>query len=181
MNIPTEKLFEKHISINPFGDPEKDNFYDYELGLNIPCRFRVNNRCEIYEARPLNCRLFPYWVLANAPKKDIPKIIDATHKCIVGFEPDDEKRKKYKAFLGKLSGILLKESKATEDFMKNNNFKDSIQILVKNADEEQKIKMCIGLLDKNKYKNFIPLAKNEIKQGKFASLEEIKNIQLILD
>jgi Fe-S-cluster containining protein len=29
------------------------------LGLAFPCRFHVEARCRIYEARPLGCRLFP--------------------------------------------------------------------------------------------------------------------------
>ena len=49
------------IGIIPFLS-ENDNF-DYELGLNLPCQFRKDSRCTIYPARPLNCRMFPYFIL----------------------------------------------------------------------------------------------------------------------
>ena len=151
MNVPIDKLFEKHIGINPFGDPEKENFYDYEFGLNIPCNFRVDKRCVIYKARPLNCRLFPYWVFANAPKDEINGMIDASHKCIVGFEFDESERPKYKEFFDKMSKILLNESEITDNFMEKNNFKDSVTVN-KNATNEEKIKICIELLNrKQKY------------------------------
>ncbi len=181
MEVPVENLFEKHISINPFGDPEKENFYDYELGLNIPCNFRINKRCVIYDARPLNCRLFPYWVLANAPKGKIKEIIDDSHKCVVDFDFDEKERPKYKEFFDKMSKILLDESKITDDFMEKNNFKDAINLSIKDAGEEQKIKMCIELLDKRKYKNLIPLISEEIRKNEFTILKKIKNIQSILD
>ena len=181
INKPIEYFFEKHIGINPFGDPENKNFYDYELGLNIPCNIRVNKRCVIYEARPLNCRLFPYWILANAPKEEIKEIIDNTHKCIIDFEFDERERPKYREFFGKMSNVLLRESKITDEFMEKNNFKDSIKLSVDNISNEEKIKMCVELLNKEKYKNLVPLIKKEIKNNKFISLEEIKKTQKILD
>lgn len=38
------------------------DYYFLELLENKPCPFRdENNRCKIYEVRPLNCRLFGHW------------------------------------------------------------------------------------------------------------------------
>jgi len=75
-----EELIPGYISLNPFGQPDSDK-YELELGLNIPCRFRKNGRCIVYSARPINCRLFPTWIVARAPLNEINKVIDKENKC----------------------------------------------------------------------------------------------------
>ena len=64
--------------------------------------------------------------------------------------------------------------------MEKNNLNDSITVN-KDVTNEEKIKICISLIDKEKYKNLIPLIKKEMENNKFASLGEIKNIQKILN
>ena len=60
----TEDLFrEGSIGLMPFQTTEDPDIFEIELGLKIPCRFRKGKRCMIYGARPLNCRLFPFWII----------------------------------------------------------------------------------------------------------------------
>lgn len=57
--------------------------------FNKPCRFLKNGRCSVYEARPTQCRTFPFWPelmvnlkTYNEVKKDCPGIgkgNDVTH------------------------------------------------------------------------------------------------------
>jgi Fe-S-cluster containining protein len=109
-----EELFKDKIGMNPFREPEFEDIYDIDLGLNLPCRFRVNERCSIYPARPLNCRLFPQWVLGNF-SGNVKEIL-AEHKC--GY--DLSKKKGYKKYADEVGKILLEESKYYRLFKKIN-------------------------------------------------------------
>ena len=108
LKMPVEELFKEHISINPFGDPDLIH-YELDLGLNIPCKFRVDERCSIYPARPLNCRLFPYWILAEAPYEKLTEILEE-HRCSY----DTLRKKDYKEYKDIIGQILLEESRLFE-------------------------------------------------------------------
>ncbi|MBD3248433.1 hypothetical protein GF336_00120 [Candidatus Woesearchaeota archaeon] len=105
LNIPIARLFPEKISLNSFKDPRTKET-ELDLGLNIPCRFRKDNRCSIYPARPLNCRLFPYWVIAAIDEKDLSTVLKG-HKC--SYSIKDKER--YKAYSKQLGNILLEEDK----------------------------------------------------------------------
>lgn len=104
LKVPVEELFKERFGINPFADPDLVH-YSLDLGLNLPCKFRENERCSIYPAKPLNCRLFPYWVLAEAPADRLKEIL-AEHRCSY----DLARREDYKRYKDIVGGILLKES-----------------------------------------------------------------------
>jgi Fe-S-cluster containining protein len=38
-----------------------DNGYFHLTGFESACRFLENNRCSVYEARPTQCRTWPFW------------------------------------------------------------------------------------------------------------------------
>ncbi|MBW2982038.1 YkgJ family cysteine cluster protein [Candidatus Woesearchaeota archaeon] len=113
LKIDVEELFKENIGMNPFREPEYEDIYDIDLGLNLPCKFRVNDRCAIYPARPLNCRLFPQWVLGNIP--NIKEVI-TDHKCDYNIS----RKKDYKKYSGKVGNILIEESKFYRLFKKIN-------------------------------------------------------------
>jgi Fe-S-cluster containining protein len=116
------------IGIYPFGDPFKSDEFETEVGLFIPCRFRKKSsmsdktiNCSIYPARPINCRLFPYWILAEAPLNEIKQLIVPGHECInhinINKEFKDD-RKAYNDYKEKLVKILHEELRVTEPFYK---------------------------------------------------------------
>ena len=104
LGISVSELFENKAGINPFADPDFIH-YDMDLGLNLPCKFRINKRCSIYAARPLNCRLFPYWILAEAPPEKLSDIL-SEHKC----KYDITRKKEYIKYKEVVADILMKES-----------------------------------------------------------------------
>jgi len=115
LKIDIEELFKDKIGMNPFREPEFEDVYDIDLGLNLPCRFRENDRCIIYPAMPLNCRLFPQCVLGNLPDEKI-KGIFKEHKCKYNLD----KKQEYKEYADKVGEILLEESKFYRLFKKIN-------------------------------------------------------------
>src|SRR3989338_929103 len=126
--LPIEKIIPHYVAVNPFGDPEKPQTFDLELGLNIPCRFREGNRCTIYKARPLNCRLFPYWILAHAPQEKIKEIGEPGCKCLSHFEMDEADRPVYKSYADALGKIMEQESAKTDSFMQVRGLSASISL-----------------------------------------------------
>ncbi|MBW2977336.1 YkgJ family cysteine cluster protein [Candidatus Woesearchaeota archaeon] len=112
LKVDIDSLFDK-IGLNPFREPEDEDVYEIDLGLNLPCKFRVDERCSIYPVRPLNCRLFPQWVLTKATN---PKEVLTDHKC----DYDSSKREDYKKYVDEIGKMLIQESQFYELFKKIN-------------------------------------------------------------
>jgi len=182
------KLFWDSIAIIPFANPDKLLLYDLELGLNMPCRFRINKKCSVYKARPLNCRLFPYWLLANPEKDGYKKFIDISHKGIIGYKEDSVNKKKYKEYKGIIGKIILDESSITDEFFSKNELKIIIKLpdsSIKHSNPRQmeieKVKLCKQLMNKSRYKDLPFLLKNRLNNNKFTSIEELEEIEKILN
>ena len=45
-----------------------DGVYHVADGPTPDCQFLKNNRCEVYQARPMQCRTWPFWPEVMAPK-----------------------------------------------------------------------------------------------------------------
>lgn len=169
LKISVEDLFKKHVRIIPFGDYDLIH-YDLDLGLNLPCKFRLKERCSIYSVRPLNCRLFPYWILSEAPLEKLKFLLDK-HKCSYDLAKK-ENYTKYKEIVG---NILLEESKFFEmnkkiDITKIKGFDD-----IKEQDLSEREDKKIRLIKEN-IKVEIPL--KPIKEAINKNLNEIKENQL---
>ena len=197
LKIDVKDLFWHYAGMQPFQQEENANVFDLELGLEIPCRFRKNNRCVIYEARPLNCRLFPYWIIANFPKEKWLDILDESYKCVHKTRLTSETKQKYKEYACKTGKILLEESKKTDKIMKKMKMVGSVDIsrfksveqlsqihkklegieLQKRIDEE-KIRICKKLIDKEKFKELPKKLSKE--KTKFAAIKEINEIEEII-
>ena len=78
LNVGIGELIPK-IGFKPFANPENTNEFDYELRRNIPCMFRDGEKCKIYPARPLNCRIFPYFFLPDTARE--AKILKHFAEC----------------------------------------------------------------------------------------------------
>lgn len=171
------------IGIKPFADPETANHFDYELGLNIPCEFRNRDKCSIYPARPLNCRIFPYVYLGNVEKDKLKDAIDPSHKCIrEGIEFTEEEKKGYHDYARFIGELILEEARQTEQFYDANNLKQSkiLPAYVFPAEDpddpmhakeitKSKIKMAMSIMNpapyanlKNQLQNFILRIEDEI-------------------
>lgn len=107
---------EGYVGISPFF--ETDEIFSCGLGLKIPCRCRIGQRCSAYAARPLNCRLFPYWLLSEIPKDRLSEYVDESYECIHSAELDGAALNRYKEYTGKISDILDEESALTETCIK---------------------------------------------------------------
>lgn len=199
-NLTLQELFNTYISITPFASEDKDIF-DYDIGLNIPCRFRKDKRCSIYKARPLNCRIFPYWIFAEVPEEHIRDVVDETYECVHNIKLNNKTKKRYKEYAKNIGNLILEESRITELFLKEIGFKKSINIskhtpsiesklkdkfqeieLSKKIDEE-KIKLCLSLLNKEEVGETLTNLTKKIEESKttmkFADLDEIEKIESI--
>ena len=140
---PINYILRNFVGINPFGDPENPTKFSYELGINMPCLLRKNEKCSVYWARPLNCRLFPYWVLVQTFVFNKNKIIDVSYKCMNNLELKRDKIKKYSDYSKLVGDILIQEASLTDNILYKLKIKHSID-LSKNKDYQKLI---------NKYKN----------------------------
>ena len=113
LKADVSELFKDKIGLNPFREPKFENIYDIDLGLNLPCKFRVNEKCSIYPARPLNCRLFPKWIIAEFPEDKVKEILK-DHKY------DLSKKKEYKKYVDTVGKILMEEAEFYKIFKKIN-------------------------------------------------------------
>jgi Fe-S-cluster containining protein len=203
LDWPVEKLFnEYYIGLKPFGVSE--NRFDIELGLTIPCKFRLRRRCKVYEARPLNCRLFPYWILAEHPKERIEAMVDKSYRCVHRVKLDDKTRARYKEYKDKIVEILKQESVVTDELLRKHSLMQSVDLshcpeyidlenqiielkekysgvkLEKKIDE-LRINLVLELINRSGFLNLLPGLVNELKEQELHAplvpLDKIRNIE----
>ena len=133
-NIPIKKLLQEWVSLNPFAT-DQEYVYEYELGITMPCSFRIAGKCSVYGARPLNCRLFPYWILAKFPPEKIREIIDPSYRCIHETVLTKERKARYKEYSDQLGKILLHEADITDRMILDLGFRRILNM--KGATEAQ--------------------------------------------
>ena len=178
-----DKLFRGQIAIIPFANPDKPLIYDLDIGLNMPCRFRVNQTCSIYKARPLNCRLFPYWILSNPQKEGYKAYIDSSRSCIAAYKEDPINKEKYRKYKDVIGNIILEESSKTDEILAKNGLKNSIKLVQKPQQtnfrqmEIEKIKLCRKLIAKTEYKRLPLLIDKEISKIDFISISKLEEIE----
>jgi Fe-S-cluster containining protein len=118
-----KQLFEDNIiGFMPFFDTETNDAYDVEIGLVKPCRLHTAKRCSAYPARPLNCRIFPFFLIARFPKEALSKIFNPSYDCIHGIDLSEKEKEKYKNYSKKIGDMLLLEAENTEKMMKEIGF-----------------------------------------------------------
>jgi len=103
-------LFPEIVNFNPFPD---EGIIAFEPGLNKPCALHIHDRCSIYTERPLNCRIFPFWLL-KAPKQVWPVDYDCLDN-LAGVSEDEKKQ--YIAYAKQLADIIMQESQLTEEVL----------------------------------------------------------------
>jgi len=105
-------LFPDIVDFNPF--PSKEfGIVAFEPGLNKPCALHVEMRCSVYADRPLNCRIFPFWLL-KAPKE----MWDKDYECLDSLGTvQGEERSRYIRYAKSLAGLIMQESEKTEEIL----------------------------------------------------------------
>jgi Fe-S-cluster containining protein len=170
LKVDVEELFKEKIGLNPFREPEYEDIYDIDLGLNLPCKFWVNERCIIYPVMPLNCRLFPQWVLGNVPDDNVKDVV-TDHKC----EYDLNKKKDYRKYADEVGKILIEESKFYR-MVKKINIKGLFDVKGKDVRD---IEFNIVQKLRNMFKNDLNIS--DIKQVINENLDKIKENKKRLD
>ncbi len=196
LKMSVKELFEKDIiSFIPFISTEDFSVFDVEFGMKRPCPLYKDNKCTIYEARPMNCRIFPYWFITN----DMPDEVE----CTKDVKPDPITFFKYRMYERMIGEMILKQSKDTEEFIKkigtdqkidfrdNEKVKKLVKLMKRRSretdDKAQKIarklmKMAESLVDKKRLLKKIPLIEEEIKKQDYKrEIEIILNSDAIID
>ncbi len=176
------------IGIYPFGDPFKDDEFETDVGLFIPCGYRVFKKdkkckiCNVYPARPLNCRIFPFWLLAEAPLDEVEKFAK-DYPCTNIDDDFKDDRKLYHKFKEHLVGILSEEIRVTDPFYEKLGLKKKIKVKPTKTKEEDR-EAIAKIVKDMKMEDFSEIFKKidgEIKKHEFVSYKKIKNWEDFLE
>lgn len=111
MHMSIKELFTKEIvTFIPFLKAKDFSIFEVDFGMKRPCPLFIDNKCSVYEGRPMNCRIFPYWFITNKIEDEL--------ECINSVEPSPMNMIKYKMYERMLGEILLRHGKETEEFIK---------------------------------------------------------------
>ncbi|MBW2971351.1 YkgJ family cysteine cluster protein [Candidatus Woesearchaeota archaeon] len=202
-NMSIKELFDQgYIGLKPFFIDE--NVFETEIGLTIPCKFRKDKRCIVYQTRPLNCRLFPYWLITEVPKERLKDFVDESYECIHRINLSEATRKKYDQYKKRIVRILEEEAELTDDILKKHNLIRKINIsthqdyqqLIKQTEnlkrslsevefekqkDELKIGFAIQIIQESIRQDIGKIIEEEIYSNnlinKVASIEKIKEIE----
>ncbi len=160
----------------PFGDGKTSLTYKVEPGLEMPCHFRRGGKCMIYRARPLNCRLFPYWILASLSYAEMKKGFHPSDLCCAfNCNPTLQEKEKYKRYVSALSKIMDKELLITDRILKELHLEKTIE-LPKSSTEFFNDFLSVGFsgvnLQQLKAEHQLMVARTLINQDEFLKLAE---------
>ncbi len=195
---PSE-LIGKEIKMRPFVNPQEPGKFDIELGLPKPCPFWKDNKCSVYEARPLNCRLFPFWLFATLTEEEIKEQTLPEYECVINSKIDEPHKNIYKEYTKKIGAMIMREARATDEFLRENNLTQSVSLTDKHelvlkvlegpgpGTEQTFIELVrIGesRMDKEKYAHLPEIIENQLNnkdiQSSFASEDELNQAEQIL-
>ncbi|MCB9359253.1 hypothetical protein H6503_04940 [Candidatus Woesearchaeota archaeon] len=165
------------IGVFPFGDPFKDDEFETDIGLFVPCKHRIFNEkmgkkiCSVYEHRPINCRLFPIWILAEAPMNEIMDLVK-NHQCgeCCGVDEDfEEDRKIYQKYKGALVEIIEREIQLSDPFYESLGLKKRLVAKKSNTQEDDLkiVEKLVADLQKEDFSEVFIKIDDEIKKHEF--------------
>ncbi|MBN2566972.1 YkgJ family cysteine cluster protein [Candidatus Woesearchaeota archaeon] len=137
---PVAELFRERIGLRPFAVDGSCTVFKTGLGLRIPCASREGRRCAVYPARPLNCRLFPFHLLARMSQEELDAFDDPAVRCMQGISISAEERGKYRRYVERLADILAREQAATEALLKEHGLLRTVDITT----HEDISRLCAG-------------------------------------
>lgn len=176
---PSELAKDGKIILNAF-TTDDDDMMEYGFGLNVPCIFYEEtssnsscgiNKCTIYSSRPINCRLFPFWILSNAKS-----MLNQELYCMQ--EVDETLTGAYKSYSKKLIDILLSETRETEKFFDDSDFPRGVQLLKIGEEDCMKardirIKKALEMIDPKRLNGFWERLDKRIKDASFIKMIEM--------
>jgi len=138
--------------------------------------------CNIYKGRPLNCRLFPYWILSDAPQKEIKKLASPDQKCLEEFEIDAdfvEDRKIYHRYKEKIVKILMEEVRISDEFYKKLGLKKIIKTKMTRTKQKERemIAKLVAKIGKTDYTALFKKVDKEIKKHNFIGWKILPKIE----
>jgi Fe-S-cluster containining protein len=113
LEIGTVEFFDKYCEIMWNGIPGTSLLIP-SVGLTFPCGFLKNDRCEVYDVRPIHCRLFPEALVMDNGNLDMYR--NCGYECIDIGTALDARRK---AYLRCLQDIDRHELKVTASYFDN--------------------------------------------------------------
>ena len=119
--MSVKEMFEKDvISFIPFVKTQDFTLFEVDFGIKRPCPLYKENGCTVYEGRPMNCRIFPYWFITNNVQDDL--------ECTKNLKLDPMVHFKYKMYERMLGQVLIDEGKRTDEFIKRVGITQTIDI-----------------------------------------------------
>ncbi len=196
MKLTVKELFEKEfVTFIPFLKAKDFSVFEVDFGMKRPCPLYIDNKCSVYEGRPMNCRMFPYWFITNRIEDDLD--------CIKSVEPSPANFIKYRTYERVIGEILLRQGKETEEFIKRigatqtidlsdePDLKRLLKIYKKRSEENDKTSMRLAKrlmriahekVDRKRLDLKIELINDEINKMNFdKDIEMLINAEAILD
>lgn len=193
---PPDEIIGTNVKMRPFLDANEPGRFDVELGLPKPCHFWKDGKCSVYKARPLNCRLFPFWLYASLSDGEIAEQTLPGYECIINSRVDEAHRAVYKEYARRLAKLIMRESKITDEFMEKNGFHD--EVVVEGHDDAfeivlagpgprtekafiEVVRAAEGRVDSSAFVNLPEAIARIIASGQeFASVEELEEIEHVI-
>ncbi len=184
---PVERLFsEGTIDFLPFFDPEELR-YDIELGLTKPCSFWKHDLCSIYRKRPLNCRMFPYYLISAFPANELKQIFGKEFKCVHELNLNESVRKRYAKYSRSLGKFVMAEAKISDQLLgelkkRFNFFPNGLEAGMPKSKQDERLrlqtanKLVADLKTKALVKAAISLIRSSRPLVSIAELERLEKI-----
>lgn len=196
MNMSVSELFRKEIvTFIPFISTDDFSQFDVEFGMKRPCPLFKDSKCTVYNARPMNCRVFPYWFITNQIEDEV--------ECTKGVKPDPMTFFKYRMYERMIGEKLLDQGQTTEEFIKkigadqhidlseNDEAKKLVKLMKRRskANDEQAQKFARKLMnladekvDRERLSKLVPLIDESISKMNFdKEIDMLINAEALLD
>lgn len=145
-----------------------------EKELNNCCSNELNNhndnlrKCSNYLNRPLNCRFFPYWIIADAPK-EVFNDMKENHPCGVALSKNlitEEDKNIFREYVKYLSEIFFFEDEFTKKFLETQKLKELKEPISENSINENRkiILKIIKHLEKQDFSSIFINLEKEIQR-----------------
>lgn len=135
LSLSVKELFLKNIlSFIPFVRTDDLTKFEVEIGLKRPCPLLENGGCKVYEFRPINCRMYPYWYITNCIENEVD--------CTRNVKVDVKTGMKYRHYEKILGRIIIDEEKRTNEFLKRSGLNQTVD-LSKNDDAKRLVELFL--------------------------------------
>ena len=186
------------IGMYPFGDPDRPYIFNIDFGLRIPCRFNDKKSCMYYDARPISCRLFPYWIYTEAPAHKMHEVFEeempTQEHHVQEFDVDD--RPVYSMYVFSLHKIMYEEDHRTDKILQELGMKEVIDLredyeafykevesdkeISDHEKDKQKILHLTRILQRRDYSKEFRIIQEKMNSMRFHPVSELLSIEKVL-